>query len=146
MKCIDYLRTKGVKVIGYVHTKVGYPSITGYRTLAAVKADIDSWKLWYNLDGIFIDEVSNLWYQTWDNQTISRTFYDGVIQYVVSKNAAWLSVLNPGGAYDKALVETHNANTIAVVFESAYTQWHQTNCSTILWTTAQSCWTSGPWC
>lgn len=41
--CIHYLQSHSVQVIGYVHTKVGYPDISGYREAADVKADIDYW-------------------------------------------------------------------------------------------------------
>ena len=59
--CGNYLRAKGVKVVGYVHTKTGYPNINGYRSLADVKTDIDTWSSTFNIDGIFVDEVSNMW-------------------------------------------------------------------------------------
>lgn len=51
-------------MIGYVHTKLGFPSITGYRSFHEVTSDIDYWFEEYGVDGIFIDEVSNRWVQT----------------------------------------------------------------------------------
>jgi hypothetical protein len=59
--CIDYLRAAGVMVVGYVHTKDGYPNIDAYRDISLVYADIDTWYTTYTIDGIFVDEVSNLW-------------------------------------------------------------------------------------
>jgi hypothetical protein len=59
--CIDYLRSAGAAVIGYVHTKTGYPDISGFRAIADVKADVDMWKSTFTVDGIFVDEMSNLW-------------------------------------------------------------------------------------
>jgi len=39
--CINYLRANQVKVIGYIHTKVGYPGpINGYRSYKDVTADV----------------------------------------------------------------------------------------------------------
>ena len=58
--CIDYLQSYGVKVVGYVHTKNGFPNIFGYRTKAAVFKDVKHWATHFpSIDGIFVDEVSN---------------------------------------------------------------------------------------
>lgn len=59
--CITYLKNAGVTVIGYIHTKTGFPNINGYRAIADVKADIDEWFNSYSINGIFVDEVSNVW-------------------------------------------------------------------------------------
>jgi len=59
--CVNFLRSKGVRVIGYVHTKVGYPNINGYRPIEEVNSDCAYWKSTYSVDGIFVDEVTNLW-------------------------------------------------------------------------------------
>lgn len=42
--CINLLRSKGVKVVGYVHTKLGYPDIYAYRAYSDVVTDINLWK------------------------------------------------------------------------------------------------------
>ena len=73
--CITYLRSKGVKVVGYVHTKVGYPDITGYRNINDVKTDIDTWFKFYTIDGIFVDEVSNQWPASYETQSTIQQFY-----------------------------------------------------------------------
>ena len=57
--CINYLRASGVKVVGYVHTKLGFPNIYGYRQFTEVVTDINTWKSTFTVDGIFVDEVSN---------------------------------------------------------------------------------------
>lgn len=51
---VDALRTAGGRVIGYVSTAFGA------RTLDAVMADIDAYLSWYNVDGIFLDEMGNV--------------------------------------------------------------------------------------
>jgi hypothetical protein len=51
---IQKLREAGVIVLGYVYD--GY----GQRPLAAVKADADRYKSWYGIDGLFIDEFTNV--------------------------------------------------------------------------------------
>jgi len=48
------LRSAGGSVLGYVHTTYGD------RPIADVKADIDLWTAWYDIDGIFIDEMDNV--------------------------------------------------------------------------------------
>lgn len=43
--CIAYLEANNVEVIGYVHTKLGWPDpISAYREMADIKTDINKWK------------------------------------------------------------------------------------------------------
>ncbi|MHB8566811.1 MAG: spherulation-specific family 4 protein [Nitrososphaerales archaeon] len=51
---VDNLRSAGVTVLGYVYTS--YAS----RSSASVIADINTYKSWYNINGIFFDEMSNV--------------------------------------------------------------------------------------
>ena len=57
----------GNQVFGYVSTKLATetsPGVwlqTGFRPLAEVQADLLAWNTHFNLTGIFLDEVSNLW-------------------------------------------------------------------------------------
>jgi Spherulation-specific family 4 len=51
---VNDLRAAGVVVLGYD------PTIYGGRGSADVIADIDSYKSWYALSGIFFDEMSNV--------------------------------------------------------------------------------------
>ena len=116
--CINYLRSKGVKVVGYVHTKLGYPSIYGYRPYANVVSDIDVWHSHYTVDGIFVDEVTNNWPNTtFDSQTTAVTNYGNIVTYITSHYASDLIVLNPGGPYYKQLVENFGTKVIAVLYE-----------------------------
>jgi hypothetical protein len=48
---IQDTRARGIQVLGYVTT-----SYAG-RALVDVKADVDRWRAWYPLDGIFFDEA-----------------------------------------------------------------------------------------
>jgi len=51
---ITLLRTApNILIIGYVYTSYGA------RSDAAIKDEIDKYKLWYGIDGIFFDEMSN---------------------------------------------------------------------------------------
>ncbi|HET7142949.1 MAG TPA: spherulation-specific family 4 protein [Anaerolineales bacterium] len=51
---IQNLRSAGILVLGYVHTN--YAS----RNTTEVEAEIDQYKNWYPLDGIFLDQMSDL--------------------------------------------------------------------------------------
>lgn len=51
---IANLRSAGGRVIGYVST------VYGSRDAATVKAEIDQYRTFYDIDGIFLDEMSNL--------------------------------------------------------------------------------------
>ena len=44
-------KAAGIKVLGYVHTSYGALSP------ATVKAEIDAYKAWYQVNDIFLDEV-----------------------------------------------------------------------------------------
>ncbi len=89
---INSLRSAGVMVIGYVHTSYGR------RSLSSVEADINAYHQWYNLSGIFFDEMTNvsgyeIYYSTLNNYTKSLGYT--------------LTVGNPGTrvqpSYDKTM-------------------------------------------
>lgn len=50
---INKLKAAKIKVIGYVFTQYGA------RPLSQVMADMDKYRQWYKLDGIFFDEMAN---------------------------------------------------------------------------------------
>jgi hypothetical protein len=76
---IQKLQSSGIQVIGYVYTaNIDYNTITKY---------IDEYKNWYNVDGIFFDQMSNV--------KGNETFYAHLTNY--SKSAGLkLTVGNPG--------------------------------------------------
>jgi hypothetical protein len=51
-RAIDYLRSAGISVIGYVYTK------WGRRSFASVAADVSRYRAWYGIEGIMVDEFS----------------------------------------------------------------------------------------
>lgn len=95
------MRQNKVKVVGYIHTKLGFPNIYAYRVMADVKKDIDLWiSNFPTIDGIFIDEVTNLWPdEKFDSYDKVMSFYNEVMDYILAKNSYWIAVLNPGGPY-----------------------------------------------
>lgn len=144
--CIKYLQDAGVEVIGYVHTKVGYPDITGYREIAHVKEDINKWHVEYTIDGIFIDEVSNHWFADWDSIETAAAFNKVVVDYTLSLYDR--AVLNPGSAYHEAIMEPYygDRRVIAVMFENFQWMYQRGNCLWGLWTKTQGSFDQGPWC
>jgi hypothetical protein len=80
-EAIDKLRAQKGHVVGYVHLCWGLTSSTPAscpgRTLAAIKSEIDKWKAWYNVDGIFFDEAPNTaekvaWLKDLDAYVVSK--------------------------------------------------------------------------
>lgn len=96
------LRAAGVSLLGYVAT--GY----GSRPAAAVKADIDLYDAYFNLDGIFLDEA--------DNTTHGLAYYADLHAYVHSRSNLHEVVINPGIGTAEEYLATPAADT-AVIFE-----------------------------
>ena len=79
---INNLRAAGIVVLGYDHTS------WANRPIADVEADINSYKSWYNLSGIFFDEMSNV--------PGDEGYYSTLNQYAKSMGLNF-TVGNPGG-------------------------------------------------
>ena len=95
-------KAAGIKVLGYVHTSYGTVSP------AAVKAEIDAYKAWYQVNGIFLDEVSA------DKALIP--YYQELATYIRATPGT-LVMLNPGIVPDQGYM---NVGDIVVVFEGTY--------------------------
>src|SRR5574341_68114 len=78
---IQKLQSSGVTVIGYVYTSYGL------RSASIVAADIDQYKTWYNVKGIFFDEMSSI--------SGHETYYKNLSDYAKSNGLAF-TVGNPG--------------------------------------------------
>lgn len=102
-QAISSLKNSGWKVIGYVSTSYGS------RSLKKVISDINKWNKFYQIDGIFIDEMSN-------NPTKKELAYYRVLyKYIKKINPQWIIVGNPGTSTDKLFF---NYVDIMVTFES----------------------------
>ena len=84
VRAIDKLRGSGGRVIGYVPT--GY----GNREIDDVVADINAYHDFYQIDGIFVDEVNNVGAQG------VLTYYRTVYDHVKSLDSSWEIMGNPG--------------------------------------------------
>src|SRR3989442_1116601 len=78
---VQNLQSAGVLVIGYVATLNGTVNST------TVTAAIDTYKSWYNVSGVFLDEMSNT--------AGSETYYSNINNYAISQGLT-LTVGNPG--------------------------------------------------
>ena len=79
---VNSLRSAGVTVLGYVYTSYAA------RASASVIADINTYKSWYNVSGIFFDEMSNV--------QGNAAYYLALSTYAKSIGFGY-TVGNPGG-------------------------------------------------
>lgn len=84
MSVVNSLRAAGGRVIGYVYTSYGS------RPLAEVLADVDRYDTFYNVDGIFVDEMAN----TGPSQRLN--YYKSIYDHVKSIDSNWEVMGNPG--------------------------------------------------
>ncbi len=106
---IKDLHQAGVKILGYV------PSSYANRDLQAVKADIDLYTKYFQVDGIFIDEAAS---------SIDKSkYYRQIYQYIKSTSTKYNVVINPGVNLDASYVDQKVADTI-VTFENYHKNWH----------------------
>lgn len=107
---VGSLRQAGGTVIGYVAS--GF----GNRPLSSVLADIDSYASWYDIDGIFIDEMSN------SGATATLDFYQAIYDHTKSVDANWQLMGNPGINTNEAYLTRPTADRL-VVFETFGSQY-----------------------
>jgi hypothetical protein len=82
---VNKLRAAGGRVFGYVSTRYGD------RDIIEAKKDIDKYISFYNIDGIFIDEMAN------SQQRLPA--YERIYQYIKGCNSNFKVVGNPGMPY-----------------------------------------------
>jgi hypothetical protein len=99
---IASLRSAGGRVIGYVSTAYGS------RDAATVKAEINQYRNFYDLDGIFLDEMSNL-----DTQL---GYYQDLYDYIKASNGGYQIIGNAGTSTLEAYLQV--ADTL-VTFENS---------------------------
>jgi hypothetical protein len=90
-------------MLGYVFTHYGS------RAASKVKADIDKYYMWYGVDGIFLDEVSN--------SCTKQSYYLDLYNYVKGKGGVAKVVINPGINTPECYITTAD---IIVNFEDNY--------------------------
>jgi hypothetical protein len=98
---VNSFRSAGGKVIGYVSTQ------HGARDANAVLADVNSYKSFYNIDGIFLDEMHNI------PDTLS--YYQSLRSGISSINASYTVFGNAGTSTLEAYTSTAD---VLVTFEN----------------------------
>jgi hypothetical protein len=96
-------RRAGARVLGYVHTTYGA------RPAADVAADIDRYRSWYGVDGIFLDEASP--------DVAHVGYYAALARDVRAGGARRVVVLNPGVVPAR---EYFDLADVIVTFEGPY--------------------------
>lgn len=98
---INYMKGYGIHVIGYVSTAYGIGSGGTGKTVADIKADIDTWQTLYpEIDGIFFDEQSN----GTSDLVAEFAFYKEVAEYARLKGLD-ITVSNPGSNVDNSFYD-----------------------------------------
>ena len=97
---INSLNAAGIIVIGYDHTSYGT------RSVGAVEADMNAYKSWYNINGIFFDEMANAHGY--------ESYYSTLSNYANSLGFS-LTVGNPGATVPASYIGTVN---IIVTYEN----------------------------
>jgi hypothetical protein len=112
---IKITQKTGISVIGYVHTSYGK------RKIDTVKKEISNWVKWYNIKGIFLDEVPN----DYDDPTgnLYLNYYKDLNSFIKSKITNGITVLNPGSFPPESYL---TAGDIICTFESPYSNYKKT--------------------
>jgi hypothetical protein len=100
---VNATRAKGIPVLGYVHTSYGT------RDLSIVLAEVDTYYSWYNLDGIFFDECSNI--------PSHVDYYNTTYKYVKGMGGNAVVVINPGSLIPSCYA---SAGDIIMNYEGTY--------------------------
>lgn len=106
---IHQMKQAGIRVFGYVYTS------HGWRDPAAIKADIDQWRDFYNVTDIMFDEAIT----TMRNYP----FYKEIANYVHAKTPGSLVELNPGAPvlYGEPINEAYmKVADILSLYEGSY--------------------------
>jgi hypothetical protein len=98
---INSLRSAGINVLGYVYTSYAA------RSASSVMADISAYKTWYAVNGIFLDEMSNV--------VGHESYYSALTGYVHSLGLATV-VGNAGATVPASFIGTVD---VIVIYENA---------------------------
>jgi hypothetical protein len=105
---IKDLHQAGIKIVGYV------PSNYSNRAIEAIKTDIDLYTRYFQVDGIFIDEVAS--------STEKANYYHQLYQYIKSKSKSYNVIINPGVNLDESYLSQGVADII-ITFENYQKNW-----------------------
>jgi len=101
VSAIAAAQAAGMRVVGYVNCPSGTSTPT-------VESEIDKWKLWYNVDGIFLDQVSGT--------TLDLTYYTTISAYIKGAPGG-LVVMNCGAPPQSTYI---GISDVVVILENTY--------------------------
>jgi hypothetical protein len=104
-RAVEDVQRSGTTVLGYVHTTYGA------RPLAEVRADIERYRSWYRVDGIFLDEAA---------ATAAELPYYRSVRDAARAEGEPLLALNPGVVPARGYFDIAD---IVVTFEGDYTDY-----------------------
>ena len=108
VNAVNDAQAAGIKVIGYVHTSYGA------RDANIVKSEVDLYKLWYGVDGIFFDEVST--------SASDLAYYTDLSDYTKATAGTYVA-LNPGTIPDEGYMSIGDAVNIFEGTDATYKNW-----------------------
>lgn len=114
------LDASGGSTLGYVYTSYGA------RSLQAVENDIANYFAWYQIDGIFLDEMA------YNATQANLQYYTAIRNYIRNLYPQAIIVANPGTSFDQAFAQNQTADvfvddedTAANVNATAQASWEQ---------------------
>lgn len=105
------MKAAGTTVLGYVYTQYGK------RDAALVQQDIAKYLTWYGVQGIFLDEGSNL--------CDDVPYYDALVAYIKTALSTAVTVLNWGTDGPECYLTTPNPVDIVLNYENTYANYVQ---------------------
>jgi len=105
---LNKLRNANVTILGYVHTQ------RGGRDMALMKQEVDRYDQYFDIDGIFFDEVAT--------EATQLERYQELYNYVKTRQNLDQVFLNPGGYIDREYLDEPVGET-AVIFEGPGSDW-----------------------
>ncbi|WP_295449693.1 spherulation-specific family 4 protein [uncultured Thiodictyon sp.] len=102
VSAVNAAQAAGIKVLGYVHTNYGS------RPISQVQTEINLYKRWYGVDGIFLDQTAP--------SATDLAYYQSLASYIRGRNNSFV-MLNPGVIPDQRYVTLADTT---VVFEQSY--------------------------
>jgi len=99
---VSAAQTQGIKILGYVHTSYGA------RPATDVLREVDLYKSWYGVDGIFLDETADT--------TANISYYQALADYIRAGKGGYV-MLNPGTIPSREYIKLADTT---IVFEDTY--------------------------
>lgn len=108
VKAVNSAKAAGIKVVGYVYTSYAE------RDMDTVKSDIDAYKRWYDVSGIFLDEVSS--------SVEKLAYYQKISKHIKSGRGTFVA-MNPGVVPARGYITISDTTVIFEDTYVAYTTW-----------------------